>query len=96
MSIAADGDALRVLVTPALLGFVWLATAPPTVGLIGVFWKLSCAGGILLSFLSYQVGSFVAVQMVSWMLYLSGSAFWMKEVFFLSVKLMVNKDMLAC
>lgn len=53
---------VSILVFSALMGFLWLATVPPTTGLVTVFFGtryLTFLYGIV--FLSHQVGSFIGV-----------------------------------
>lgn len=53
---------LSILVFSALMGFLWLATVPPTTGLVAVFFGtryMTFLYGIV--FLSHQVGSFIGV-----------------------------------
>ena len=57
-----------ILTFSAAMGFLWLATVPPTSGLVAVFFGtryLSFLYGIV--FLSHQLGSFSGVWLVGWL-----------------------------
>ena len=58
---------IGVLVFSALMGFLWLATVPPTSGLVAVFFGtryMTFLYGIV--FLSHQIGGFCGVWMGGW------------------------------
>ncbi|MCG8414222.1 MAG: MFS transporter, partial [Pseudomonadales bacterium] len=58
---------ITVLVFSAAMGFLWLATVPPTSGLVAVFFGtryMSFLYGIV--FLSHQLGSFIGVWLGGW------------------------------
>ena len=58
---------LTVLLFSAAMGFLWLATVPPTSGLVAVFFGtryMSFLYGIV--FLSHQLGSFIGVWLGGW------------------------------
>lgn len=57
-----------VLVFSALMGFLWLATVPPTSGLVAVFFGtryMTFLYGVV--FLSHQLGSFLGVWLGGWL-----------------------------
>ena len=65
---------LSVLVFSATMGFLWLATVPPTSGLVAVMFGtryMAMLYGIV--FLGHQVGSFIGVWLGGWLYDRSGS-----------------------
>ena len=63
-----------VLVFSALMGFLWLATVPPTSGLVAVFFGtryMTFLYGIV--FLSHQLGSSSGVWLGGWLFDTTGS-----------------------
>lgn len=63
-----------VLIFSAVMGFLWLATVPPTSGLVAVMFGtryMALLYGIV--FLGHQVGSFCGVWLGGWLYDLSGS-----------------------
>ena len=65
---------ISVLVFSATMGFLWLATVPPTSGLVAVMFGtryMAMLYGIV--FLGHQVGSFIGVWLGGWLFDRSGS-----------------------
>ena len=65
---------ISVLVFSAFMGFLWLATVPPTSGLVAVMFGtryMAMLYGIV--FLGHQVGSFIGVWLGGWLYDRSGS-----------------------
>ena len=65
---------VSVLVFSATMGFLWLATVPPTSGLVAVMFGtryMAMLYGIV--FLGHQVGSFIGVWLGGWLYDRSGS-----------------------
>ncbi len=65
---------ISVLIFSAFMGFLWLATAPPTAGLVAVMFGtryMAMLYGIV--FLGHQVGSFIGVWLGGWLYDRSGS-----------------------
>lgn len=65
---------VSVLVFSAVLGFLWLATVPPTSGLVAVMFGtryMALLYGIV--FLGHQVGSFIGVWLGGWLYDTTGS-----------------------
>lgn len=57
-----------ILIFSALMGFLWLATVPPTTGLVAVFFGtryMTFLYGVV--FLSHQIGSFSGVWLGGWL-----------------------------
>ena len=57
-----------ILIFSAIMGFLWLATVPPTSGLVAVFFGtryMTFLYGIV--FLSHQLGSFIGVWLGGWL-----------------------------
>ena len=78
-------NVLAVLVFSAVMGFLWLATVPPTSGLVAVMFGtryMALLYGIV--FLGHQIGSFSGVWLGGWLYDRSGSydmVWWLGVVF---------------
>ena len=75
---------LSIMIFSAGMGFLWLATVPPTSGLVALFFGtryMSFLYGIV--FLSHQVGSFAGVWLGAWLYeqYASYSGIWYAGIF---------------
>jgi len=65
---------VSIMVFSAVMGFLWLATVPPTSGLVAVFFGtryMTFLYGVV--FLSHQLGSFIGVWLGGWMYEAYGS-----------------------
>ena len=82
--LALPISVLSIMIFSAGMGFLWLATVPPTSGLIALFFGtryMSFLYGIV--FLSHQVGSFAGVWLGAWLYEQYGSydGIWYSGIF---------------